>query len=102
MTCTNKQQETAECEKRGCDGCAYNEKTADEMFEELGYKVFEETEYFIEYKKQLGDCSKFIRFDLSDKTFTSFYYVVIDKQSYLSMQELQAINKKVQELGWKG
>lgn len=30
MNCTNKQQETAECEKRGCEGCFYNEKTADE------------------------------------------------------------------------
>ena len=35
-----------------------------------------------------------------DKSFTSFYYVVPDKQAYLAMQELQAINKKVEELGW--
>ena len=26
MNCTNKQQETAECEKRGCEGCAYNDE----------------------------------------------------------------------------
>ena len=26
MNCTNKQQETAECEKRGCEGCFYNEQ----------------------------------------------------------------------------
>lgn len=26
MNCTNKQQETAECEKRGCKGCFYEEK----------------------------------------------------------------------------
>lgn len=26
MNCTNKQQETAECEKRGCEGCYYNER----------------------------------------------------------------------------
>ena len=31
MNCTNKQQETAECEKRGCSGCFYNEKTADDL-----------------------------------------------------------------------
>jgi len=30
MNCTNKQQETCEVEKFGCNGCYYNEKTADE------------------------------------------------------------------------
>ena len=71
---------------------------ADEMFNKLGYENFEETDYFIEYQRKLDNCSKFIRFDLLDKTFTSFYYVVIDKQSYITMQELQAINEKVKEL----
>ena len=27
------------------------EKTADEMFEELGYKKLEENDYYIEYRK---------------------------------------------------
>lgn len=76
------------------------EKTADEMFEELGYMKVEENDYYIEYRKQEEDCCKFIKLDLIDKSFTSFYYVIHDKQSYLSMQELQAINKKCQELGW--
>ena len=71
---------------------------ADEMFEKLGYKKLEENDYYIEYRKQGKDYSKFIKFDLMDKSFTSFYYVVPDKQAYLSMQELQAINKKVEEL----
>lgn len=26
MNCTNKQQETAECEKRDCEGCYYNDE----------------------------------------------------------------------------
>lgn len=76
------------------------EKTADEMLEELGYKKLEENDYYIEYRKQGKDYSKFIKFDLMDKSFTSFYYVVPDKQAYLAMQELQAINKKVEELRW--
>lgn len=76
------------------------EKPADEIFKELGYERNEENDYFIEYQKQEENCCKFIKFDLIDKSFTNFYYVVPDKQSYLSMQELQAINKKVQELGW--
>lgn len=75
---------------------------SDKMFEELGYKIFEETDNFIEYQKKSDNCSKFIRFDLLDKTFTSFYYVAIDRQSYITMQELQAINEKVKELGWNG
>ena len=75
------------------------EKTADEMFEELGYMIDEnENEYFIEYRKQKENCCKFIKFDLIDKAFTSFYYIIPDRQSYLTMQELQAINKKYKEL----
>ena len=29
MNCTNKEQETCECEKRGCEGCYYEEKDDD-------------------------------------------------------------------------
>lgn len=75
------------------------EKTADEMFEELGYMT-DENEYFIEYQKQKENCSKFIKFDLIDKSFTSFYYIIPNEQSYLTMKELQAIYKKCEELGW--
>lgn len=35
MRCTDKERETCQVEKMGCEGCAYNEKTADEMFKEL-------------------------------------------------------------------
>lgn len=35
MKCTNKEQETAECEKRGCNGCAYNEKTEERKIIEV-------------------------------------------------------------------
>lgn len=76
-------------------------KTADELFEELGYMIDEnENEYYIEYRKQEENCCKFIRLDLIDKAFTSFYYITHDIQSYLTMEELQAIYKKCQELGW--
>ena len=57
-----------------------------------------ENEYFIEYRKQKENCCKFIKFDLIDKAFTSFYYIIPDRHSYLTMQELQAINEKVKEL----
>lgn len=71
---------------------------ADKMFEELGYKKIEtDGDNLLEYKKQFPGYSKFIRFDLLDRIFTSFYYMS-NMQSYLNMQELQAINKKVEEL----
>ena len=75
---------------------------ADEMFEELGYKVqyvndritgtilICDSKYENEHKKRIA----FYR----DKTITC-------SESYINMgkfntQELQAINKKVRELGW--
>lgn len=67
---------------------------ADRLFEELGYEEIETSgDNLLEYKKQFPGYSKFIRFDLLDRTFTSFYYIS-NTQSYLNMQELQAINKK--------
>ena len=73
---------------------------ADKMLNELGYKEIETTsDNLLEYEKQFPEYSKFIRFDLLDRTFTSFYYG-IDMQSYLNMQELQAINMKAKELNW--
>ena len=71
---------------------------ADKMLYEIGYeKVETNVDNLLEYEKQFPSYSKFIRFDLLDRTFTSFYYG-IDMQSYLNMQELQAINMKVEEL----
>ena len=70
------------------------------MLYEIGYeKVETNVDNLLEYEKQFPSYSKFIRFDLLDRTFTSFYYG-IDMQSYLNMQELQAINMKAKELNW--
>lgn len=78
---------------------------ADEMFEELGYEKKIEHEF-----KESDDDDDVIELILyrdevkcleiefwSDKTIskTSGYDV-----SYLSMQELKAINEKVKDLGW--
>lgn len=70
---------------------------ADKIFEELEYKC--ECRYknlvLIYYKN--NTC---IQFDKEQKTFCKFEdsddYVICD----ISMQELQAINKKCEELGW--
>lgn len=78
------------------NGCYYNEKTADEMFEELGFKkienklqinyvgMYENIVFLINYKK--------IEYD----------FLRGSTHRIQTMQELAAINKKVQDLGWKG
>lgn len=71
-------------------------KTADEMFEELGYEdlsnniVFGCICLYGKYDKRIGF--------YNDKTFD--IYNCIDGTEYVTMQELKAINKKVEELGW--
>ena len=68
--------------------------SADEMFEELGYKIKETTwkedgkKHFIEYNS--NDTQ--IQFSLDTK------HILIT--NILNSKELQAINKKVEELGW--
>lgn len=66
---------------------------ADRLFEELGY---EKTIKFKEIVYEKED--KVITFYLDKKniTCTNFY----DGFESIDMQELQAINKKVEELGW--
>lgn len=73
---------------------------ADKLFETLGYKIETNESDLLEYKKQLDNCSKFIRIDLYNKTFTTFYYILPETTAYLDMQELQAINLKCKEMKW--
>lgn len=94
MNCTNKEQETAECEKRGCEGCAYNEKTADEIWKELGTNKTE-NEDFISYRGKVNSKVGYL-FNKKEKT------IILDGFNTINVYDLQAINKKVQELGWKG
>lgn len=78
---------------------------ADEMFEKLGYKNV--TNMFIGVKE------KYITYGTKDDDFIIFYLeskmfgIFSEKQdnyhkkcAALNMQELQAINKKCEELGW--
>lgn len=63
---------------------------ADEMFEKLGYKktITEQSETF-----ELGE--NIIKFWLWAKNIQAF-----TKNQIICVQELQAINEKVKELGW--
>ena len=68
--------------------------SADEMFEELGYELWTDDKETIFYKGE----NKNIIFDKYTKEIC-----LIDKAEFdidITMQELQAINKKVEELGW--
>ena len=71
-------------------------KTAKEMFEELGYEQIKSNDEFIEYEKN----GRNISFELETHTFSGVH-VWLDCQAILiDMQELQAINKQVEEMGW--
>lgn len=68
------------------------EKTADKMFEELGFELYENKRR-IEYFKD----NREIIFYKTKETFISSCGIgCID----INMQELKAINKKCEELGW--
>lgn len=82
----------------------------DEMFEKLGYEkqeiIDEDTNELIciKYTKNIfEDEYQYIVFDTkhnllnTTREMRNFYRTVT---SIISMQELQAINKKVEELGW--
>lgn len=68
------------------------EKTADEMFEELGYTK-KQTKDYIEYSSAFYD--KKITFNYNGKNI-----VIDDKEFWLDMEELKAIYKKCEELKW--
>lgn len=61
---------------------------ADEMFDEIGYEKIHDNKRRITYKNFFGK----IEFYMKNKwIYTNFN---------IEMQELQAINEKVKELGW--
>lgn len=75
------------------------EKTADGLFEELGYKKEDEKEITLKYKGSIVYRHKRNPFKevifLIDKK-----EVEINSINLLTLKRLQAINKKCQELGW--
>lgn len=70
--------------------------TADKMFEELGYWLVNENENNLIIMNQ--DYEE-IQFNKKSKTFSKSYHY---SDAYITMQELKAINKKCEELGWLG
>lgn len=80
-------------------------KSAREMFEELGYELIEDSKSYLRYAnyfdehKYAGDMIDFEkknkRFRLTRKTFQGNTHYI-----YGTIEELQAINKQIEELGW--
>ena len=78
------------------------EKKADEMFKELGYVFEKETTTHIVYK-YIGEKIHYYPIDIQFKKDTKTVIKkinLLDDRTGFNMQELQAINKKVEELGW--
>ena len=73
-------------------------KSADELFEELGYKKIEENLSIYALCKYKKDDDNIIRFDKDFEIHKTGEY----SESYygITMQELKAINKKCSEMGW--
>lgn len=74
------------------------EKTADEMMEELGFKIIINNKTTLNYEKEGLYMDKEIVFELLNKNVTVGYGT--GECCEVLMKELQAINKKCQELGW--
>lgn len=72
--------------------------SADEMFEKLGYEILYESKRYIRYESEGVFMDNEIIFDLQRKTIQKEY--LTGESQEITLQELQAINKKVEELGW--
>jgi len=75
---------------------------ADELFKELGYKKKQKGQY-IEYIKVDNSVNEEYVISFLMKTIMATLYSggYLKQPLALEIQELQAINKKVQELGWE-
>ena len=71
-------------------------KTADELFKELGYEKIRNNKDFEVYRKNDYNIIDFERDD--KRVYKSAKYDTTSDG--ITMKELQAINKKCQELGW--
>ena len=72
--------------------------TAKEMFEKLGYKLNRD-DNFIDYIQINKISNNQIRFYVKDKEVKKEDFCT-GFAKYISLEELQAINQQVKELGW--
>ena len=79
--------------------------TAKEMFEKLGYEIDEENDLEILYKMKWEISSTYwVAFDKTKKTFSGFRTsdspFSPTEAFKITVDELNAINKQIEELGW--
>lgn len=78
--------------------------SAKEMFEKLGYELKKETQYFLCYEKATTyDGIDVITFIYESKHIQIYNIFPVDRHlsaKDITLEELQAINKQVEELGW--
>lgn len=75
--------------------------TAKEMFEQLGYKLTKENSLYIYYQKDTGNTIRIDKDSKSIEKYVEDIYQNRNSYGYITYKELQAINKQVEELGWK-
>ena len=82
-----------------------NNMSAKEMLEKLGYKTLYKNKHYMFYEKELIDYPEYendyihLEFNFKEKTIDKSYGD--DNTTYpITLEELQAINKQVKELGW--
>lgn len=84
--------------------------SAKEMFEKLGYEIDEQENYIVYWKVAKKQRLNFynnqneiqIEFNLSYKTIEKRELMQLDENSnIITLKEIQAINKQIEELGWK-
>lgn len=75
--------------------------TAKEMFEELGYEQDLNNDFYIGYIKHIPNTI------IKNRTFTFmkemkfFTFIDQDNSVAIELNELKAINKQIEELGWE-
>ena len=79
-------------------------KSAREMFEELGYKVEIDNKEILKYKRygnKYGEDDIEIYNVVFDKFSRCFYALVDGYMSVINIPEYKAIQKQIEELGWE-
>ena len=80
----------------------FEEMDAREMFEELGYKLDQAEEDSRLYCRDILDENTFGYKDSEMIYFDDEYFgIYFTNKEYVNINELQAINKQIEELGWK-
>lgn len=76
------------------------EKAADEMFKDLGYKKVDTPTNFIYQNKKNNKEIRFYKIYKCVENSLIEFEEYEGNSIFFTMQELQAINKKCEELGW--